>query len=104
MTIPRDESSRMLTVIGGCLCTPSGRDSSKMWVMKEYGVEASWTRMDSPYSDENFKCQPLNNQVKLWVNEEPLVVLFDVLDKRCMKYAANLYVESLVPPYPSQNE
>ncbi|KAL6344459.1 hypothetical protein AAG906_039715 [Vitis piasezkii] len=104
MTIPRDESSRMLTVIGGCLCTPSGRDSSKMWVMKEYGVEASWTRMDSPYLDENFKCQPLNNQVKLWVNEEPLVVLFDVLDKRCIKYAANLFVESLVPPYPSQNE
>ena len=99
MAFPKDESNYVLTVVGGCLCVLCGKDPSKMWVMKEYGVETSWTMMDSPYwarnhLNEKFKCQPLNLS---WVN-------FNILHHGWFKHDANLFVETLVSHFSSHNE
>ncbi|KAL6344426.1 hypothetical protein AAG906_039682 [Vitis piasezkii] len=56
---------------------------SKMWVMKEYGVDTSWSKMASPYNsrrnnlNEEFKCyllHTLNNEHLLLDNKEKLVL------------------------------
>ncbi|XP_034686702.1 F-box protein CPR1-like [Vitis riparia] len=60
-----------LRVVGGCLCIQGFEDPSKMWVMKEYGVDTFWSKMASPYNscrnnlNEEFKCyllHTLNNE------------------------------------------
>ncbi|RVW69520.1 F-box protein CPR1 [Vitis vinifera] len=50
MAIPREEEELYvkLRVVGGCLCVHGSKDPSKMWVMKEYGVDTSWSKMASP--------------------------------------------------------
>ena len=89
MTAPwDDESYYILSVMGGCLCAQEAIDGSKIWVMKEYGVEASWTRNDL---DDKFKSQ---------------LLLLDMISERhdWFRYDTNVHVETLVSPYPSKNE
>ena len=38
-----------LTVVGGCLCLYKEDVPSEMWVMKEYGIDTSWTKITSPF-------------------------------------------------------
>ncbi|KAJ9701318.1 hypothetical protein PVL29_006596 [Vitis rotundifolia] len=119
LAIPREEDLYVkLRVVGGCLCVQRFEDPSKMWVMKEYGVDTSWSKMASPYNsrrnnlNEEFKCyllHTLNNEHLLLDNKEKLVLcdLKEKTYKNIMPYGrwfqddANLYVETLVSPHPS---
>eukprot|EP00261_Vitis_vinifera_P034182 XP_019075425.1 PREDICTED: F-box/kelch-repeat protein At3g06240-like [Vitis vinifera] len=85
LAIPREEEEVYvkLRVVGGCLCVQGFEDPSKMWVMKEYGVDTSWSKMASPYNsrrnnlNEEFKCyllHTLNNEHLLLDNKEKLVL------------------------------
>ena len=120
MAIPREEEELYvkLRVVGGCLCVHGSKDPSKMWVMKEYGVDTSWSKMASPYNslrnnlNEEFRCEllhTLNNEHLLLVNKEKLM-LCDQKENtyknimpygRWFRHDANLYVETLVSPQPS---
>ncbi|XP_073133408.1 F-box/kelch-repeat protein At3g06240-like [Henckelia pumila] len=48
----RDLDWARLGVLGGCLCLYIGRYSTNVWVMKEYGVNESWTEVAS-FSDDD---------------------------------------------------
>ena len=120
LAIPREEEELYvkLRVVGGCLCVHGSKDPSKMWVMKEYGVDTSWSKMASPYNslrnnlNEEFRCEllhTLNNEHLLLVNKEKLM-LCDQKENtyknimpygRWFRHDANLYVETLVSPHPS---
>ena len=106
-----------LKVVQGYLCVYDKlKDPIKKWVMKDYGVEASWTEIASPHAYAS-NCQLLDflNNLHLLINEEnneKKLVLWDhkentehdVMDYEDWKWGqchTNLFMESLVSPYPS---
>lgn len=86
MTIPLNNPSYVrLKVIEGCLCVyDENKDLTERWVMKKYGVEASWTKMAFSYvcrtANNLNDCQIiefLNNQHLLFIEDKGKVVLWD---------------------------
>ncbi|XP_031251707.1 F-box/kelch-repeat protein At3g06240-like [Pistacia vera] len=97
-------------VLGGCLCVlhHHGDLRREFWVMKEYGVEKSWTKvlMQQPYHVLRPLCMWKNCKMLLAVNEQQLVLCnrrdgsckdFVVFDMPLL-FDADIYVESLVSP------
>ncbi|XWS18124.1 hypothetical protein CRYUN_Cryun32bG0015000 [Craigia yunnanensis] len=60
-------------VLGGCLCTIANYGDVRvdLWVMKEYGVKESWTRLFSVASDEEWWFSE-KKVVYVWVPGMPL--------------------------------
>ena len=49
MSIPNNDRRFKLTVVGGCLCLYKEYLPNEMWVMKEYDIDTSWTKITSPF-------------------------------------------------------
>ncbi|XP_054786085.1 F-box/kelch-repeat protein At3g06240-like [Prosopis cineraria] len=105
--------SGFLGVVGGCLTLTENSDVIKMWVMKEYGVKSSWTRLftvsTNPCHIEFFQplCFTKDNQLvvrnstigllKLSAKEELQVVDYLKFFRSPMSFAcASVYTETLL--------
>ena len=116
MSIPNNDRRFDLTVVGGCLCLYKGY--VEMWVMKEYGIDTSWTKIISPFYNilrsgiNILECnllQTLNDKHLLLVSHRRLM-LCDHREntyKNIMCYDgdrlgnnATIYNETLVSPHP----
>ncbi|CAA2957254.1 F-box CPR30-like [Olea europaea subsp. europaea] len=113
-------ANRKLDVLGGCLCLVSASNSgvTDIWVMKEYGVEESWTQLLSVGSPsilsfwKSLVClKPLaysKNGEKVLLNcDEKRLVWYDLITKTTRnvnisglpdKFYPEVCVESLVCP------
>ena len=112
MAIPVKNYGARLQVIEGHLYVYDCKEYLKeKWVMKDYGVEASWTKLASPYSypypSKYQLLDFLNNQHLLLINDEK-VVLWDHkenIENDAMTYEKLLiseitfFTETLVSPY-----
>ncbi|XP_068320913.1 F-box/kelch-repeat protein At3g06240-like [Pyrus communis] len=102
-------------VLGGCLCLlhKSSMKQHSFWVMKEYNVKESWTRI--LITDSYFSLQPLcywkDGKILLVRNRKQLL-LCNTKNGTCKKFLVNglpfpifadVYVESLVSPNFQQN-
>lgn len=121
-------SDNALGVLGGCLCLVHGSEHegspSELWVMKEYGVEASWTKLtlflnaddngdgrSGKYSYEPL-CASGDNTFIMTRNTKELIRFNDkgkILEKVCIcddseKCEGITFVESLVSVDITSNE
>ncbi|XP_059650493.1 F-box/kelch-repeat protein At3g06240-like isoform X2 [Cornus florida] len=99
-----------LGVLRGCLCILVSH--TDIWVMKEYGVTESWTKISSVCGHNTFMIEPLcllaDGEVLFEIYEEKLVA-FNAKEKALrdvvvcgipdMFKAGMTFVESLVSPY-----
>ncbi|KAF5728859.1 putative F-box and associated interaction domains-containing protein [Tripterygium wilfordii] len=101
-----------LSVLAGCLCALCHYNSScvDVWMMKEYGVEDSWTKLFKIEQPDVYNWKPLayskkGEDVLLLKNEEKLV-WYDLRRKRTRRvritgapatFVAELCIGSLVP-------
>ncbi|XP_058215570.1 F-box/kelch-repeat protein At3g06240-like isoform X1 [Rhododendron vialii] len=113
-TIPTlDCMGDQLVLLGGCLCV-SGKwydhNHADFWVMKEYGVDESWTKFTVTYEGFNDYWKHLSSsradRVLFQVHNKKFV-LFDPQEGKSkelvvhglpISFAAGTYVESLVSP------
>ena len=127
MAMPNDEEYLKVRVVGGCLCLNGYNDPSKMWVMKQYGIDTSWTKITAPYTSilrrssdimnqQFYNCEllhTLNDDLLLLFNLQKLTLYdqkkntYKHLYEKRMWYEydydidhASLYVETLVSPHP----
>ena len=116
MSIPNNDRSFKLTVVGGCLCLYKGY--VKMWVMKEYGIDTSWTKITSPFYSilrsgiNSLDCNLLHtlNDKHLLLDSRGRLMLCDhrentyknilCYDEDRLRNNANIYKETLVSPHP----
>ncbi|TXG71282.1 hypothetical protein EZV62_006217 [Acer yangbiense] len=99
--------------LSGCLCMSIRTDSgsTEFWVMKEYGVTASWTKILTTKSVYIRDLQPLcylNNNETILVRHRSNLMFWDSKDEEfkdvkigCIRgdgKIKNVYVESLVSP------
>ncbi|KAK2654320.1 hypothetical protein Ddye_014176 [Dipteronia dyeriana] len=101
------EPSAEVGHLGGCLCVLNQTDSRiELWIMKEYGVAASWTKLF--ITDELPPlCYLNNNQTHLVIVQPNKLMVWDSEDGlkqvevTCIDghwKIENLYMESLVSP------
>ncbi|KAL2473440.1 F-box protein CPR30 [Forsythia ovata] len=79
-----------LVVLGGCLCLVCARKSrANIWVMKEYGVEESWTKLisiGSPMTEPDDILKPLTYLKPLVYSKNGENVLLNCNEKRLVWY------------------
>ncbi|GAV62612.1 F-box domain-containing protein/FBA_1 domain-containing protein [Cephalotus follicularis] len=97
-------------LLKGCLCVVhnDGRAHKEFWVMKEYGLKESWTKVliADPYYVLRPLCYWKNSKIMLAVDRKQLVLCNPkdgsckdfVVDGISDKFDAHLYVESLISP------
>ena len=102
MPMPKGMEYSKMSVVGGCLYLLNyNNDPTEIWVMKEYGIDTSWSKITSPYNcsidlrrssnitnQHLFKCKLLsilNDEHLLFVNQEKLT-LYDQKQKTCKNY------------------
>ena len=116
MSIPNNDRCFKLTVVGGCLCLYKGY--VEMWVMKEYGIDTSWTKITSPFYSilrsgiNSLDCNLLHtlNDKHLLLDSRGRLMLCDhrentyknimCYDEDRLRNNANIYKETLVSPHP----
>lgn len=99
-----------LGALGGCLCVfvPLSNGCQDVWVMKEYGVRDSWTKITIGYTCScrwRILCLSRTGQV-LFDTRRNKLILFDpqekykelVVQSSPTQFEAGTYVESLVSP------
>lgn len=71
-----------LVVLGGCLCLVDvGRTRTDVWMMKEYGVEESWTKFSIEGECDFDLLKPLSfvgDEEVVFLTEEESLVLYNV--------------------------
>ncbi|XP_059623827.1 F-box/kelch-repeat protein At3g06240-like [Cornus florida] len=97
-------------VFEGCLCIvpPPGCDSA-LWVMKEYGVEQSWTRIDIKFPVVSDMLALLRNEALMdytklvlhnRINRDGTLVIWDGENEKDMfDFHATISVDSLLSPF-----
>ncbi|KAL7229537.1 hypothetical protein ACSBR2_008111 [Camellia fascicularis] len=97
--------------LGGCLCVlvPLSNGCQDVWLMKEYGVRDSWTKITIGYTCSyrlKILCLSRTGQV-LFNTRRNKLMLFDPQEEKCRElvvrsspsqFEAGTYVESLVSP------
>ncbi|XP_016457094.2 F-box/kelch-repeat protein At3g23880-like [Nicotiana tabacum] len=122
MALPRcgngnGEFSWMLSVLGGCLvaCCNYHLDKTDLWVMKEYGMENSWTKLvslSSPFGRMGYISPlfvsengdevlvKLGTDIRLFNSRNASYKSLDIHSSgRCLQVQAVTYVESLASPH-----